>query len=71
MRSPSVETMLREKERFFFLARISAQIMAKGVLEAVEPPRLTCSPSPTKSQASSSVITLSLKTPIPPLGLSP
>ena len=61
MRSPSVETMLREKERFFFLARMSAHTMAKGVLEAVEPPRLTCSPSLTKPHASSSVITLFLR----------
>jgi hypothetical protein len=58
-RSPSVEAMEREMTRSLLLARISAQIMAKGVREVWHPPMPICSPSLTSLAASSSDITLS------------
>ena len=57
--SPSVETMERETVRPLRLARTRAQIMAKGVREAVQPPSATWSPSPTSAAAASSEVTLS------------
>ena len=58
-RSPSVEVMERETVRSCLRARISAQIMAMGVRDMVQPPMPTWSPSSTSLAASSSDITFS------------
>ena len=58
-RSPSVEVMEREMTRSFLRARISAQIMANGVRDVMQPPMPTWSPSRTSLAASSSDMTFS------------
>ncbi len=60
-RSPSVEVIERETVRSLRPARISAQIMASGVRDMVQPPMPTWSPSLTSFAASSSDITFSRK----------
>src|SRR5690348_2107617 len=57
--SPSLDIMPRAAVSRFFLARISAQIIAIGVRESVLPPMPTTSPSLTSFAASSSDITFS------------
>ena len=60
-RSPSVDVIERETTRSFLRARISAQIMASGVRDMVQPPMPTWSPFSTSFAASSSDITFSRK----------
>ena len=52
--------MLREIIKSFLRARISAQIIASGVRDMVQPPSATCSPSLTSAAASANGITFSL-----------